>query len=263
MPHCSFSDETNTHGPARYYGIGTVALDEADAADAAADLDARLQRGGVNRELKWSDVRDSPGLALAVIDAFTELLRGGAFFHALVADKRLFHNWKSLGEEEAFYQTYVFHLEHLAHATKDTLRVRIDDRSDSYAKQDEKLQIILNHMLAQLQSEAVVADVEKVDSKEFRLVQLADIWAGAVTFSTQEAHGGDRRLLDAQPSKREIVEGLAGQLGWDSLCYDTLPPREVDSVNVNIWHWPLETRGKPCGSRRAEGPVSGPLSGKA
>jgi hypothetical protein len=66
---------------------------------------------------------------------------------------------------------------------------------------------------------------------------VADLLTGAVN----AAHS--RWLNPGFPLhsvKRLAIERLAQILGWDDLCYDTMP-----SQKFNVWHFPKEYRAVP------------------
>lgn len=246
MPIRCFSDESCTHKGPRYYVIGSVAVDAQLAPGVEADIDDILRNYNVAHELHWSNIRAHRGEAIGAVESIRLALRAGCLLHAVVVDKERFQKWR-VSEEEAFYTTYSLHLRTLAESAADLLEVRIDDRSDSYPKQDEKLHIITNHMLAQLESPTNILDLEKVDSKSHRLLQLADVWTGAVAMATNESLSNNHDLTGLQPSKTTIIGDVAAMLGWDSLCYDTMPAPERDQIN--IWHFPKEFRNTPATRR--------------
>jgi hypothetical protein len=83
-----------------------------------------------------------------------------------------------------------------------------------------------------------ISDVMQRDSKDFLLIQVADLLTGAIN----AAHN---RYLDPtftlHPGKEFTISKLAGVLGWDTLWYDTYP-----NAGFNVWHFPWqEFRGKP------------------
>jgi len=100
------------------------------------------------------------------------------------------------------------------------------------------MQTIGNYMLAQLASSGRLDRVEKVESRESVGVQVADLLTGAIT----AAHS--RKLNSKFPlhkGKQLAIERLADMIGWDDLCYDTMP-----SDKINIWHFPKEYRAFPA-----------------
>src|SRR6185295_18538497 len=68
-------------------------------------------------------------------------------------------------------------------------------------------------------------------------VQVADLLTGAITAAHARKLNGN---LPLNPGKRLAIDRLAEILGWDDLCYDTMP-----STRINIWHFPREYRAFP------------------
>src|SRR6188474_505986 len=61
--------------------------------------------------------------------------------------------------------TYTFLLRHAASLRPGDFDVAIDDRSDSYDKRDEVMEIVSNRMLRNLQADSSISRVTKNDSK--------------------------------------------------------------------------------------------------
>jgi hypothetical protein len=240
MGRIAFADESGTDGKTKCFSIGVVSLD----ADCLAGFEQHFQRllvsHGVQGEAKWTKVRTSHGLINFTLDALNSILHSrSASFDAIVVNTELFNNWHSpkMTKEDAFYQTYTLLLQHIAHRANLPAEVYIDDRRDSYAKRDEMVEKIGNNMLAQLASKGQLSAVRKIPSHGCVGVQVADLLTGAVNAAHQ-------RLLKPESSlhrgKEVAIERLAQMLGWDDLCYDTMP-----SDKFNIWHFPIEFRAHP------------------
>jgi hypothetical protein len=240
MTRIGFADESGIDGKTNCYSIGVVSFD-ADCLDGFEDyFKSKLISHGVQGEGKWTKVRGSHGLINFALDALSSILRShNASFDAIVVNTSLYRNWSSqlMTKEDAFYRTYTLLLRHIAKRANLPAEILIDDRSDGYAKRDEMMENIGNHMLAQLATAGRLTDVRKVSSHDSVGVQVADLLTGAVN----AAHA---RLLNARlpihPAKRLAIERLAQMLGWDDLCYDTMP-----SDKFNIWHFPIEYRAVP------------------
>lgn len=240
MKRIAFADESGIDGKTNCYAIGVVSFD-ADCLDGFEDyFKSKLVSHGVQGEGKWTKVRNSHGLINFALDALNSILRSqSASFDAIVVNTSLFRNWNSIlmTREDAFYQTYTFLLKHITKRANLPAEIYIDDRTDSYSKRDEMMENIGNHMLAQLASAGRLTGVRKVNSQECVGVQVADLLTGAVN----AAHA--RRLdprIPLHSGKRLAIERLARMLGWDDLCYDTMP-----SDKFNIWHFPIEYRALP------------------
>ena len=240
MSRIAFADESGISSKTNCYTIGVVSFD-ADCLDGFEDyFKSKLISHGVQGEGKWTKVRGSHGLINFALDALSSILRShSASFDAIVVNTSLFRNWSSklMTKEDAFYQTYTLLLRHIAKRANLPAEILIDDRSDGYAKRDEMMENIGNNMLAQLATAGCLSDVRKVSSHEFVGIQVADLLTGAVN----AAHA---RLLNTRtplhPGKRLAIERLAQMIGWDDLCYDTMP-----SDKFNVWQFPKEYRAVP------------------
>ena len=239
MSRIAFADESGTDGRSKCYTIGVVSFDASCLAGFEQHFDALHVTHGVQGEAKWTRVRTSHGLINFALDALHSIMSSRtASFDAIVVNTELFRNWRLLGSKEAaFYQTYTYLLRHMVRRAKETADVYIDDRPDAYAKRHEVVEKIANNMLTRLASKGRLGAVHKVPSHERIGVQVADLLTGAIN----AAHG--RKLDPSMPmhfGKRLAIERMSEMLGWDDLCYDTMP-----SPKFNIWHFPIEYRSMP------------------
>lgn len=140
-------------------------------------------------------------------------------------------------QEDAFYQTYTYLLRHIADRAGQPATIFIDDRTDSYPKRDEMIETIGNHMLSQLASDGRLIGVQRVNSRESVGVQVADLLVGAINAAHYRQLNPSFPL---HPAKQLAIKRLSELLGWDDLCYDTMP-----SDKFNVWHFPKEYRATP------------------
>jgi len=239
MSRIAFADESGTDGRSKCYTIGVVSF-EASCLRSFEEYFTSLHNShGVQGEAKWTRIRGSHGLINFSLDVMNSILRSHtASFDAIVVNTALFRNWRLFeSKESAFYQTYTYLLRHIVRRARETAEVYIDDRSDAYAKRHEMVEKIGNYMLARLESRGRLTNVQKVSSRDHVGIQVADLLTGAIN----AAHA---RHLDPQfvmhPAKHLAIERLSRLLGWDDLCYDTMP-----SKKFNIWHFPPEFRATP------------------
>jgi len=240
MTRVAFADESGTDGKAPCYAIGVISCDAGCLKGFEEFFRDKLLSHGVLGEGKWKKVKNSHGLINFALDALDAILgsKSGSF-DTIVVNTALYRNWNSplMTREEAFYKTYTLLLRHIASRANLPSEIFIDDRSDSYPKRHEVMENIGNHMLAQLASAGRLTGVHKVDSRQHVGIQVADLLTGAVN----AAHA--RRInprLPLHSGKRVALDRLAQMLGWDDLCYDTMP-----SDKFNIWHFPIEYRAVP------------------
>lgn len=118
------------------------------------------------------------------------------------------------------------------------ISVIIDQRTDKYKKHDETIGVIANHMLAKSGASRKIHDVKMKNSKAYSGLQAVDILTGIVNTGYLEYLGTKKSISKA---KKEVLKEGAKLLGWDKIWYDTYPNKDF-----NIWHFPIETRGKPA-----------------
>lgn len=191
-------------------------------------------------EAKWNKVSNGHGLINFGLDMLQRILKGPYCFNAIVVHKEKFRNW-STNREKAFYQTYTELIKHCVVNTREQLEVHMDNRSDSYSKRHEVVNIIVNHMLHQVPSQGVVSNVTKSDSKQHPGLQVADILTGAINSAH---HRYLNPALQMSDGKKVFISRMARILGWDEVIYDTWP-----NVDFNIWHFPKEYRANPMTRR--------------
>jgi hypothetical protein len=244
MTRIAISDESGIQTGNKCYGIGAFAM----PAELYADLDRCLRHilkaRNITHELKWSDTPSRPHIE-AACEGIELLLASGARFYSIITEKATFRNWQK-DKEEAFYQTYQMLASHVAKSGDDPFELRIDQRSDSYSKRTEVVQIITNYATAKRQGTADLLGVTMIDSKTNVILQMTDMLIGAITADTHKYLSDDRAHSVA---KAELVRRFAAFLGWHRLCYDTYP-----NPDFNIWHFPTEFRARP--GTRAILPVS-------
>ena len=240
MSYLAVADESHIHSKsAPCYGIGCL-LFQADAVqDLSQEISAIFASHGVDYEIKWNKIRDYRPVVEACIDGIVAVLRDGATFHSMVVEKSTYLKWQK-NKEEAFYTTYYHLAKHVVSHTGGPVSLNIDSRSDHYPRQAEVLKIVTNRALLGIASLAEVTGVTMVDSKRDPTLQLVDVILGAITADTNRLLTG----LELNEGKKEVIRRIANMLGWERLCFDTYPNNEF-----NIWHFPVEFRGRPFPTR--------------
>ncbi|MDP4534707.1 DUF3800 domain-containing protein [Alkalimonas collagenimarina] len=187
-------------------------------------------------ELKWEKVRSSAGQINLCLETLKLVLESPCTFHAIAVEKAPYRKWHE-NEENAFYVTYNYLLRQSSKGMNANCKVFIDQRSTTYGKQEELMEIITNHMLAKLPTYSKIEHV-KMDNSKLQLgLQAVDLLTGAINTSYQLYFRPEAQIKAA---KKIAISLMAKTLGWDSLAYDTYP-----NDHFNIWHFPIETRGKP------------------
>lgn len=236
----AFADESGTHGSTRCYGIGAVSLDAKCLSAFNERFLALKEKHRLGSEMHWQELHNRFSDINAILEWVDLILRSStAAFDVIVVNTALYHNWSSptMTHEDAFYRTYGQLLTKVAQRGQGRTKVCIDERSDSYPRNAEVLEVVGNRRLARMARAGRLRDVEMVSSLSMPGVQVADVLVGLVV----AAH---TRRLDSNVSlnfaKDLAIARAAGMLGWDHLFYDTMP-----GSKLNIWHFPREWRADP------------------
>lgn len=240
MYRTAFADESGTTDGLPCYTIGVISVATDKLSEFESHYNMLIDKHGVSGEVKWTRVRTSHGLINFALEWLHDIFNSEtATFDAIVVNKSLFRNWgrSETNKENAFYQTYTYLLRHLVARTSSISDIFIDDCSDSYNKRHEMVETIGNHMLNKLASSGRLNSVTKISSKSSPGIQIADILTGAIN-SSHIRHLDSRHSINN--GKTLAISRLAQIIGWDDLCYDTYPHEKF-----NIWHFPIEYRGKP------------------
>lgn len=233
----AFADESGTSKSAPCYTIGLVAIPKSYFAEFNSKIEEIHSRSGIQGEIKWQKIRKSAGQINLCIDLIKYILSSPVSFHAIAVHKPPFRKWHS-AEEAAFFMTYNYLIRESSKSKNAEITVFADQKSTSYPKQDEVMQIITNNMLAKMPSTSNVTHVAMEDSKYHWGLQAVDIITGAVNSSYHLYFDSAAQM---QPAKKIAIKKMSQVLGWDCLAYDTMP-----NENFNIWHFPIETRAIPA-----------------
>lgn len=229
MEYLLYADESGTSPPDKCFTIGcllvpSLYLDEFESR--VLDL-IKKHNLPTDRELKWQRVKKSHGVINFLIDITQLLLTSPVSYICKVSWKKHYKNW-NINEERAFYKSYTMLMSYCATTLHASITAKIDDKSDSYKNHVEVVKTIANYNLKNKLGD--VKDVEKCDSKSVLLIQIADLFTGAINAShslylnpAMEIHNG----------KKIAISKISECLGWDALHYDTYP-----NSNINIWHFP-------------------------
>ncbi|GAA5191481.1 DUF3800 domain-containing protein [Ferrimonas gelatinilytica] len=232
----AYADESGVTAGSACYTIGVLNVPSAYLDTFETNVAEILERNGIRGEAKWQKVRKSAGQVNACIELLKLVLSGPCSFHCIAVEKSKFRRWQT-DEETAFFMTYNFLLSNSCRGPAAKVDVKMDQKSTSYAKQDEVVHIITNHMLAKIRSVSSVNTLEMVDSKDHLPLQVVDMLTGAVNC-------GYLQYLDPSapmaPAKRLACKRMAALLGFTDMASDTYP-----NDDFNIWHFPVETRAKP------------------
>lgn len=233
----AFADESGTSKGCPCYTIGILAVPRSFFCEFNASIEEIYGRSGIQGEIKWEKIRKSSGQVNLCIEILKFILNGPCTYHAIAVSKASYRKWHE-NEESAFFTTYDYLIRESSKGKNAKVTVFADQKSTSYSKQDEVMQIITNHMLAKLPTSSKIQHVAMEDSKYHWGLQAVDIVTGAVN-SGYHLYFDPKAQM--QSAKRIAISKMAEVLGWDRLAYDTMP-----DDHFNIWHFPLETRAVPA-----------------
>jgi hypothetical protein len=247
-----FADESGIDSSYRCYGIGALTVPDTRLDSFIGTIEGLAETHGVVGEVKWKKLGNSHGQVNFGIDLAKHVLAEGYRFDAIVVTKNRFRNWTLNGPEEAFYQSYTYLVKHAVSQTPSAeYSVVLDDRQDSYDKNEAVVQTIANHMLAKAGSSTRITTSIKVNSRAHRIIQAADFLIGAITASHNQRLDVSAPL---NPAKALAISRISEVLGWDDLCYDTYP-----GSTFNVWRFPSECRCQFGASRSIKLDVSVPF----
>ncbi len=232
----AYADESGITKGCPCYTIGILTIPQDFLNEFNTHMDKLIANSGIKGELKWQKIRKSAGKLNLCIDIAKLVLSAPCSFHCIVVRKELYRKWHQ-NEEEAFFTTYDFLLANSLKNRKSVATVRMDQKSTSYAKQDEVVKIISNHLIKKQTGTAVIKELSMEDSKQHLALQAVDILTGAV-------NTGHWLYIDSNAqvdlAKKIACKRIAMTLGWEKLVHDTMPNDEF-----NIWHFPPEYRNTP------------------
>lgn len=230
--HLIYADESGTDVGHKCYTIGAIKLTKNQLDKLVQKYDELHSKYSIVGEIKWKKVGSSAGIEGFALDMLDFLIDNKIELNFIVVKKDDYIKWQQ-HKETGFYTTYNLLLKHILKVEKGDCEVFIDDRKDSYGKQDEVVEIITNNMLNQINADSNVEVVHKTDSKEHKAIQIIDLFTGAINASTNQYLDSKNKINEG---KKTLIKKVAEKFGWDELHYDTFP-----NNHINIWHFPKET----------------------
>jgi len=141
MKFTLYADESGTHDKAKCYTIGAILVPEQYIARFRNDLQDNKEKYKITSEIKWHDIRTSYNIMNFSIDVLRMILRGPYIYTCIVVLKNSYRKWQ-IDQENAFYTTYTLLIEHCTKNLQATINANIDNKSDSYPKHHEVVEII-------------------------------------------------------------------------------------------------------------------------
>jgi len=196
-----------------------------------------------NSEFKWCKVsRGKADAYRALADLyFDEFASRGAEFHALVIDNHeLDHRGYNNGDADLGFNKFLFSLLHYRVGRRfggeERIVVDLDARNTS--RHPNELQRVLNSAMGRYLGDYRIAPFARVahrDSRNTRLLQLADLLAGAVAW-----HKNDHDARpDASPAKMALANHIASRVGLNRISFNS-PKSET---RLSVWNHALRKRG--------------------
>jgi hypothetical protein len=241
-------DESGIH-KSKYYGYGSLWMPWDRRGDFVADIrriagNHGMHVGrvdGVPHEFKWSKVSTQK---LAFYKALVEYFFGHPrlLFHCIVVRRQfvnvLLHRGGYVQAQQKHFTLLLTNK--IARALKShhrKFRVWVDPLPGGYAKANEVMEIISNHVLNRQFGK--VRPVDKViphESHDTPSIQLCDVLLGAVMAAWQAEV--------TAPAKLSLQQCIAEHLGWPDLRADTMPADK----KFNIWFL-CDPRDRPADVR--------------
>lgn len=238
-----FVDESSQNAH-HYMVLGALIL-PGDLVREADDLISHIlaTHGMPESELKWTKIsRGKLPCYQSVIDAyFTELVKQGAEFHAVIVDCHgLDHHAYNDGDADLGFNKFLFSLLNyrvgFRFGMSEKIVVDLDARNSS--RHPRELQECLNRTFARKHKSPMHFPFSRVahrDSRGSRLIQVADLLTGAVAW-----HKNEHDLKPgASPAKSSIAQSIAQCVAVDRLGARSSPKWET---RLSTWNHALRDR---------------------
>jgi len=176
-----------------------------------------------NFEIKWNKVSSSKiNFYKNLIDYFFD--DDDIYFRALVVPNKneLKHDEYNQTHDEFYYKMY-FDLLKVIFAPDDSYNIYIDIKDTQSQEKVDKLTEVLRNNRYDFEDK-IIRKVQQVDSKEVELLQLADLFIGAV--------GYVNRGLTTSESKLKLIKRIQERSGY-GLMQTTL--LRENKTNIFIW----------------------------
>jgi hypothetical protein len=221
----------------RYHVIGGLIIHRSKEEKIKKHIDSFRIKTNMTKELKWTKIKNQK------LDQYIEFANIGldlfqynaAHFHVMIMDSHKFnHKRFSAGSAETtFYKMmYQFVLHKFGKYLKpqDRFSLFLDQRSTSYSLQEFKL--IMNRGLKKRYSLATapLRDVVPVNSKNHDLIQMADVFMGAVGFRVNAKDAAE----NVCSAKKTLCGHIESCLGVPSLA------NPIELPAFSSWHFQLK-----------------------
>lgn len=218
----------------RYHVIGGLILNRNQEPIVIEKIKTYRASTNMNKELKWTKVKNQKREQyIQFVNIGSQLfLDNIAHFHALVMDSHQYdHKRYSAGNAETtFYKMmYQFVLHRFGRYLKpnDRFSLFLDQRNSSYSLNDFK--IIMNRGLVKRYGlpQSPLRDVVPLNSKEHDLIQMADVFMGAIGFRVN----AKELAVNACRAKVALCDHIETKLKIRSLAHP------IDQRGFSSWHF--------------------------
>jgi len=206
--------------------LGSIWTDVAETEDATRRIKEIKRKHGIKseQEVKWTKV--SPGnlkLYLDLVDYFFD--NANLHFRGLVVPDKTSLNHRAFQQshDDWYYKMY-FLLLTVILARDSRYNIYLDIKDTLGGRRVQKLEEVLANDKYDFERR-MVRRIQLVRSHEVQLIQLADIFIGALMYKHRDEMNSE--------AKKAIVERIEARSGF-SLVKNTLPTE--DRFNIFIWH---------------------------
>ncbi|MCC8368239.1 DUF3800 domain-containing protein [Xenorhabdus sp. PB61.4] len=232
-------DESGIDGQ-RFYGFGSLWMKYQRRGDFSRIIRELRDKHRYYEEIKWKKANSKKyaDFYKELVDVFFQ--NPWLAFHCIVIEKSMvnkaFHDGDyDLAMRKHFTKLISTKIGNViaAHPERDCFfRIEVDPIASRYKKADEAFHVIANNtLLKQFGRKNIISSVVTKDSKVSENIQISDFFLGAIMSSYQKKISSDTKI--------QLVEKIAGHLGWKTLCHDTWPKER----KFNIWFFYDKTLG--------------------
>jgi hypothetical protein len=237
--HCDESSQTAHH----YIVIGAL-YGRADRSNQVVRaIEEAIAPHGGTTELKWSSIRrHNVRMYKAAINATYLLMKSGTVsFHCLVVDsKKSNHKEYNEGDAELGFTRYTFTLLfkfariHAKTTTSPHFYVHLDQRTTPYDPDVTRITLNYKDRAEHGRDYEAYKLVHFVDSKKSRLVQMADVFSGAIAASWNKKHTASH--------KQEMIDFIQRRWLLSSLDQPTRRQRGPRGIDIWLLDWDARAR---------------------
>lgn len=185
--------------------IGGMWCPKETAKQIASDIRAIKDRHGARGELKWTRVsRSRQDYFLELVDYFfrTPALH---FRCLLVDDKsKLNHDYFNMGSHDSFYYKMYFYMLRNILKREHRYNIYLDIKDTRSAQKIAMLKDVLCNNVYDF-TQQMISNIQNIHSHESEILQMADLFIGAVSYSNRNLAGSD--------AKKDVVQRIMAHAG--------------------------------------------------